>query len=131
MISPIRDDVVFNVPGQPIPFKRAGRRGKSSYTPPDMAAWEAKVKAAAVKAMRGAPPFSGDVAINLTFYRKDNRRADLDNLTKCVMDALNKTVYNDDNQVIHITADVWYGGEKVHKQKPGVSIAVYQRSRLS
>lgn len=98
----------FSVNGkQPIPFKRAGRNGKYTYTPPDMAKWEATVSEAAQEA--GATPLAGDMAIELTFRREKRNRADLDNLSKCVLDALNGVAYVDDKQVIQLIASVEYG----------------------
>lgn len=115
--------VTLYVDGQPIPFKRAGRNGKSTYTPPDMAVWEKKVKGVATDFMDGEPPLEGDISVFLSFYREDNVRADIDNLAKCVMDALNKVAYRDDKQVTQLNAEVNYP-PKGKKQKPGVYIQI-------
>ena len=38
-------------------------------------------------------------------------KPDIDNVVKCVCDALNKVAYNDDTQVIRLSAEKYYGDE--------------------
>lgn len=95
----------FFVPGRP--------RAKQSfvytangggYTDPDVKAWQQEVSKAAREAMRGRDMFTGPVAVALIFYLPDRHRRDLDNLSKCVLDGLNKIIFPDDAQVddLHI-----------------------------
>ena len=47
----------------------------------------------------------GPLALRLDFYPPDRRRRDLDNLFKCLLDALQYAgAYSDDNQIVQITA---------------------------
>lgn len=48
-----------------------------------------------------AKPLAGDVSIRCVVYFKDRRR-DLDNVLKPLLDALNGVVYRDDRQVAHL-----------------------------
>lgn len=45
-------------------------------------------------------PTIEDVEITMHFYRKTRQTADLDNLAKLVLDALNRVAYADDSQVV-------------------------------
>lgn len=47
----------------------------------------------------------GPLSFRLDFYPPDRRRRDLDNLFKCLLDALQYAgAYSDDNQIVQITA---------------------------
>lgn len=47
----------------------------------------------------------GPLAFRLDFYPPDRRRRDLDNLFKCLLDALQYAgAYSDDNQIVQIVA---------------------------
>ena len=50
------------------------------------------------------PKLSGELTVIVEFYRKSRRRADLDNLIKGVMDALNRVAWDDDSQVVKLMA---------------------------
>ncbi len=45
-----------------------------------------------------------DWAVTLQFYSKDNRRRDVDNLVKLVLDAANGIIWRDDTQVTELHA---------------------------
>lgn len=49
-------------------------------------------------------PTIEDVTITVLFFRKSKRTADLDNLLKTVLDALNRVAYHDDKQVVELHA---------------------------
>ena len=42
---------------------------------------------------------AGCVAVRLVFWRASKRKADLDNLVKTVLDALNQVAWEDDDQI--------------------------------
>jgi Holliday junction resolvase RusA-like endonuclease len=111
--------ISFHVAGQPVPKQsyRAARGG--GYTDPRVAAWQAAVAWAAKQAMCGEPPLEGPVAVWLEFRRLTQRRVDLDNLSKAVLDGCNGVLWHDDQQVaeLHII-------KRVVGSDPGVSIMV-------
>ena len=93
-----RFDLVLD--GEPVPNARA-RRGRDGrfYTPAATAAYRERVRQAWMIAGRpclGLEP----LAVSATFYRASRRRADLDNLLKGLLDALNGLAWDDDAQVI-------------------------------
>ncbi len=60
----------------------------------------------------GLTPFTGDVEVSLRFERTGKRRADVDNLAKAILDALQGAgIIANDNQVTKLTASVEYGCE--------------------
>lgn len=134
--------LVIRVPGSPVPQARAGRRlvvppGGArpfvrSFDPPDVRDWKRTMIACFVEA-RGPRPLlaDGPVMILCRFellrpkslprrILRPDRRPDLDNLTKAVLDAARGVLYRDDGQVVdlevrkHYTTDapgleLWIG----------------------
>lgn len=99
------------IPGQPIPAKRVtGRclwRAKAYADYKEMVAWELK------KLRLGQ--IDGDCSIQrMTFYREKNRRADLDNLLKSIMEAFQMSgIVKNDSQVVFIkNLSVQYKSDK-------------------
>jgi len=94
----------FIVPGNPVPKGRprtVKRRGRSvTFTPRRTAEYAEAVALMARQAMAGLPPLEGPLSVRVRFYRRDRRRADGDNMTKNVLDAMNGIVYLDDSQVV-------------------------------
>ena len=117
--------IEFTVPGIPVPKGRP-RFGKGrTYTPADTVAAERTVAIYARRACR--KPLTGPLRLGVVFYvpiPKDSTKArfaarlsgserpitkpDLDNYLKLVLDACNRIVYADDNQVVEIVATKWY-----------------------
>lgn len=95
--------VEFFVTGNPVPKQsfRALRSG-GGYIERDVRAWQEKVRRRAETGMEGRPPSRSWVEVELDFILKHNRRVDLDNLSKGVLDALKKVVYIDDTQIVHL-----------------------------
>lgn len=98
----------FTVPGQPIPKARPRvvrlKNGRShSFTPESTEDYAKKVGLVARAA--GVQQLRGRVGIRCLFFRADKRRADLENLTKNIWDALIGIAYADDSQ-IHQSAEV-------------------------
>ena len=110
--------VVFVVAGQPIPKARPRViEGGSTFTPKATKEWERAVGWSALAS--GVHVIPGNLAVTLNFRRKGKRRADLDNLCKAVLDGLNGVAYEDDYQVVSLSATVAYSSSK-----PGVTVEI-------
>ncbi len=104
------------VDGEPRAKQSFKYAGSHSFTPARITAWQADVGWAAQQEIRRqklwgrGPVFSKEVelAVKMEFHLKDRRRIDLDNLSKSVLDGLNRIVFADDRQIIdlHITKQV-------------------------
>lgn len=98
--------VQFIIPGNPVPFARAGSFGTRRFTPPKQRDYMLEVRRIAHDAMAGAAPFAGPVSVHVDAYyelpaswSKKKRaaalespwkpsRPDCDNLAKAIMDAI-------------------------------------------
>jgi crossover junction endodeoxyribonuclease RusA len=92
--------VKFTVPGVPVPKARPRIGNGHTYTPARTKAHERLVWAYARQA--GVRPFDGPVTMWLEFHMPTPGRADIDNMAKAVLDALNGTAYADDKQVCEL-----------------------------
>lgn len=107
--------VAFVIPGDPVPFARAGANGAQRFTPKRQRDFMALASLAAHQAMAGRVPLDGPVelcveAIYLApkgWSRKKRAaalyktsRPDLSNIEKLVEDSLNGIVFIDDSQVV-------------------------------
>lgn len=103
---------------------RAGRGGH--YTDPKTVAAEEMWLVAIRQTHRGIRP-DGEHAfeVNLTFYLADYRRGDIDNFTKLVLDASNKVIFNDDQQVMRLVVDVFRGQKEPRTE---LVVSVLQRN---
>lgn len=87
------------VPGDPVPWARAGSTGKRRFTPPRQAAHVETIRRAWLVA--GRPDFGGEpVSLSVEFHVAGGRVADIDNYLKLVLDALSGCMYDDDRQVV-------------------------------
>jgi Holliday junction resolvase RusA-like endonuclease len=109
--------VSFTVPGEPVPFARAGAQGKRRFTPKKQADFMTAVRTIAAAAMKGAPPLEGPVSMRVhaaylvpeswskkrkaSAYWKSSK-PDADNVAKIVKDAISTIVFVDDAQVAHL-----------------------------
>ena len=101
--------------------KARPRKGKHGfYTPADTKKYEESIKREYIKQCN--KKLEGPVELILTIYKTKSKftkkekalieedkcwcitKPDADNVAKLVLDALNKTAYDDDNQVVKITA---------------------------
>ena len=126
--------VRINVPGRPIPKgrPRLGRGGRT-FTPPRTAKHEKLIRDEAMVQMFGKDVLKGPVEMYIDFYFPLNKsfskkkqgemmgdgrtmlgdpapipcmaRVDVDNCMKCVADALNGVVYEDDYQIVVIHSE--------------------------
>ncbi len=97
----------FTVPGEPVPKGRPRVCNGRTYTPKRTLQAEQAIRVYALQAK--VRPLQGPVCIDMWFFltRHKNgheRRVDLDNLVKTVMDALNVVAWIDDSQVVRIGA---------------------------
>ena len=123
--------ITFQVMGQPVgkARPRVTRAGRV-YTPKKTEQAEQDIRAMARYVMCDEPPIEGPVELVVTFtmdvpasWSKTKRqqayaqqikpaaKPDIDNLAKTVMDAINGVVYQDDAQVVRITATKRYRTE--------------------
>lgn len=125
----------FYVPGQAVPWARAGGHGKTRFTPKKQGSFMGVLKLYAQRAMAGAMPLDGPLAMQVqavyawpaSWSRKRREapamawktsRPDADNLYKIVADALNGVVYGDDAQIARVAISKTYGAH------PGLHVSV-------
>jgi Holliday junction resolvase RusA-like endonuclease len=108
--------IAFTIPGEAVPFARAGG-GKNvpRFTPKKQRDAMGVVKLFCQRAMQGAVPIQGPVELSIAAYylrpkaRKDGQwkssRPDADNISKLIKDALNTVAWRDDAQVCSL--HVW------------------------
>ncbi len=94
--------IQFTVPGNPLPKQSFRYSKKGSYTDPKTKAWHDTVAWKAKEAMFGKEWLKGDISVEIKFVRGNNRRVDLDNLSKNVLDACNGIVWKDDVQIVEL-----------------------------
>lgn len=119
----------FTVPGEPRGKQRPrfSRRTGTTYTPSETVAYEKEVRAEFLRA--GGRKTDGPVALNITAYYKiptsatkaerekmlagqlPQKKPDIDNVLKIIMDGLNGAAYKDDKQVAAAAASKAYDDE--------------------
>jgi Holliday junction resolvase RusA-like endonuclease len=96
--------LTFEVPGPVVPKERP-RFSKHAYTPKRTRDYERHVQVTAMVALEewrvGGRHWNGALrfALDVKVYMPDRRKRDLDNCFKSISDALNKLLYNDDEQL--------------------------------
>ena len=127
--------ITFSVPGTPVGWKRARRKGKRYFTDPIMASYQQAVQWSAKQA--GATVLEGPVIVLIQVYlpipksfsqkrrmealnrvTRPMPKGDIDNIAKQVMDALNGIAYGDDRQVTDLAISRFYA------QEPSISVIV-------
>lgn len=116
---------------------RFSRKSETVYTPAKTAKYEKEIRQAFLDARGKMIPAGSYVAVTVDAYFKipksytkrkrlacenniirPDKKPDIDNVVKVVLDALNKVAYADDKQVIGIVCRKWYshssGFLKVH-----------------
>ena len=66
--------------------------------------FEQQLSTLARDVMKDDVPFTGDVSLSLMVIFGDRRRRELQNLFGSVCDSLNEIVYDDDSQIVDLTA---------------------------
>jgi Holliday junction resolvase RusA-like endonuclease len=124
--------IMFTVYGEPVAKGRPrfSTRGKFpvAYTPEKTKAYEFEVGMMALAAMGGTKPLEGalEAFIYITYavpesyskkrleaclsgLEKHTKKPDLDNVVKCVIDGMDKIVFDNDSQITSIHATKVYG----------------------
>jgi len=124
--------ITLEVPGECVAQGRPrfSRRGNfvHTYDPEKSRKYKSLVAISAKQVMLGREMLIGKLAMSVEVYRmppksmsKKKRaealagkirpvtRPDIDNYLKGIKDALNKVVYNDDSQIVEVTASKFYG----------------------
>lgn len=128
--------MTFTVPGPPVPKARPRVVNGHAYTPQRTTDYERTVQWVYKAAARGAKPISTPCAVEMVFRfqipasarRKTMpdkikagdpypHKADVDNLCKAVLDALNGIAFADDALVVSLTARKEYG-------EPGAEVTI-------
>lgn len=129
------NDIIIRIPGDIVPWARAGGRGHIRFTPAPQRNFAATVKAAAVEAMAGRALIDGAIELTITatwlwpkslsprkrllpFADHKTTRPDSGNVAKLIEDALNAVVWTDDARV---------SDTHIHKRfgdKPGLVVVV-------
>lgn len=97
----------ISIDGTPVAKERP-RRGKYGgfYTPPKTATYEKALKLLVQNALKRKKikidMECRNVRIKLGFFVKDKYKADIDNLTKSVLDSMNTILYSDDKYITHL-----------------------------
>ncbi len=108
----------ITINGNPIPKGRPRVYKGHATTPKRTRAYEKLVRQAAGITWRGEPT-KQPLSVTLHFWRGDERRCDIDNLIKAILDALNGIVWEDDVQVRAVHAYRDYDNDR-----PRVEISV-------
>lgn len=129
------DVVKIVVPGDVVPWARAGKAGKVQFTPARQRNFMQVVRSLASDAMRGRPLFDGPISLKVTAVytwpttATKKRRAAPDgawkttkpdgtNIQKLPEDAMNGIVWTDDARIAE------WSGSKVYGPKSGLVIEV-------
>lgn len=126
------ESITFEIPGEAVPWSRAGRKNGQTFTPPRQRAYMGLIKTIARRAMKdeGWKRFSCPVSLYVrvirsipaTFTKKDRqealegkrwpfKRPDVGNYVKLIEDAMNGEVYDDDSQICISWGWKVYGAE--------------------
>lgn len=103
---------------EPVPFKRV-MGGARRYNDKRYTEYKDVLGYFALKAMRGQELLKGAIKMTVDVYKpkpKDvtsRNWGDLDNHVKAIMDALTGIAYEDDRQVVEITARKFFGNPNV------------------
>ncbi len=110
------------IEGNPLPKARPRVTRKGTWTPKKQRensqsmAWEIRLACQ-------HRPFQGPVQVELAFYRRTNHPVDLDNLIKQVLDAGNLVAWEDDDQVVKITAT-----KELDHRHPRTAMTIMERT---
>ncbi len=116
------NSVSFVIPGDAVPFSRAGSNGNRRYTPTKQANFMAAVKLYASRAMEGHSPMEGPLQLTIRaayvhprswskVQKQQTRKTskpDLSNIIKIIEDSINTIVWIDDSQVCFVVAEKIY-----------------------
>ena len=121
-------DVHFVVPGPVVPWQRAASVGARRFTPAKQRAYQQLVRYHALAARpRGPwlPSKASRYRVDVEAYLPDERRRDLDNIAKTLLDALNGVLYLDDSQITMLLV-----ATHVDRERPRVEVRVVELERV-
>lgn len=107
--------LAFTVPGDPIPLARPRVVRGHTYTEKRSKDYQRLVADHA--RLAGAVATEDELAVALAFYRATARRCDIDNLTKNVLDGLMGVAFEDDAQIVKLTAE-----KRVDRERPRTEV---------
>ena len=125
--------MTFYIPGEPVGKERPRVANGHAYTPAKTKAYEEKVKwcfrqahgrmldgpiRMTIEAVYSIPKSASRKAREAKEGKPARKKPDLDNLVKCIADALNGMAYEDDKDIVMVTAFKSCGAT------PGVSVTV-------
>ena len=110
-VGTVSEPVFFIVDGEPRPKQsyRALKTG-GGYQTARVKAWQNTVAWQAKQAMVGREPIEGNIAVRMIFTLGNNRRVDIDNLSKGTLDAMREIVFRDDCQITNLHVVKRVGG---------------------
>lgn len=140
----VGDRLTFYVPGDPVAKARArtvrtSKGGVRSFTPAKTVRWEDWIALNADQALeKMIGTFEGPVALDVKVYLRrppsrpkkyvwPDKRPDIDNYVKAVMDGLQKAgVWKDDAQVVQLQASKEYAQipGKTTSRRPGIRVTI-------
>lgn len=130
--SVANQSITFEIPGEAVPWSRAGRKNGQTFTPPRQRAYMGLIKTIARRAMKDARllPFQRPVSLYVRVIRDipasfskqarseaisgqiwPSTRPDIGNYAKLIEDAMNGEVYLDDALICWSHASKVYGAE--------------------
>lgn len=118
----MKDGITFSVEGSPVPkqsFHYTSRGG--GFTDLRVKAWQNQVAWEAKRAMDDRELFLCNLEVHICFYLNHQRRTDIDNLSKGVLDSCNGIVWKDDRQIMTLNL------EKKYCDNPGIQMTVFTR----
>lgn len=121
-------DVRFVVPGPVVPWQRAASVGARRFTPAKQRQYQQLVRFHALAARpRGPwlPSKASRYRVDVEAYLPDERRRDLDNIAKTVLDALNGVLYLDDSQITTLLV-----ATHVDRERPRVEVHIVELERV-
>ncbi|MBR0061463.1 MAG: RusA family crossover junction endodeoxyribonuclease [Selenomonadaceae bacterium] len=99
----------FKIDADPIPAARPRFGNGRTYQPSRNREFRDEVQRAAVVAMHGHEPMTGEICASLKLYRRFKPTArnfgDADNHAKAILDGLNGICYRDDAQIVKLTVE--------------------------
>lgn len=119
--------IAFVVPGPVVPWQRAASVGTRRFTSTKQRGYQASVRMHALAARpRGPwlPSKAQRYRVDVEAYLPDERRRDLDNVAKTILDALNGVLYLDDSQVTTLLV-----ATHVDRERPRVEVTVAEVAR--
>ena len=120
----------FIIPGEPVSKGRPRVTKWVTYTPDKTVNYDNLVKFSFIEQCKKKEKIEGPISMHITFFFKipkrtskknialmeegkilPTKRPDIDNCIKSITDALNEFAYDDDSQIVSITAKKFYSAE--------------------